>query len=61
MSWLVRLVFGLLSFWYRILPRSIHLRIHSVVSHSLSWIRFPVIERNLKVIDRFVRKQGKTH
>ena len=60
MSWLVRLVFSLLSFWYRILPRSIHLRIHRVVSHFMSWIKFPVVERNLKVIDRFVRKQGGT-
>ncbi|MEE2923358.1 MAG: lysophospholipid acyltransferase family protein [bacterium] len=58
MSWLVRLLFGLLSFWYKILPRSIHLTIHDVVSNFLSWIPIKVIERNLRVINRLIVKQG---
>ena len=61
MSWLVRLLFGLLSFWYKILPRSIHLTIHDVVSNFLSWIPIKVIERNLRVINRFIVKQGNAH
>ena len=58
MSWLVRLLFGGLSVWYRILPRFIHLRIHCLLAILLSKLSFKAIERNLRVIDRFARKRG---
>tara|TARA_Y100000589_G_scaffold131573_1_gene125357 strand:+ start:1689 stop:2633 length:945 start_codon:yes stop_codon:yes gene_type:complete len=58
MSWIVRLLFGGLSLWYRLLPRSIHLRIHWLIAIFLSHLPFNVIERNLRVIDRFSRKHG---
>tara|TARA_B100000674_G_scaffold498371_1_gene536366 strand:+ start:2148 stop:3092 length:945 start_codon:yes stop_codon:yes gene_type:complete len=58
MSWLVRLLFGGLSVWYRILPRFIHLRIHWLLAILLSKLSFNAIERNLRVIDRFARKHG---